>query len=117
MQSLQYDMEESFKKDIYKIKNYNQRVRIRLFKWFLILIKVHSRANLSQYIQSLNCFIRKKKKHISKTQKSASVLNKCSELVFLIIDITPAFWYSATLFSKKFVFPSNEMFSMKSNGF
>ncbi|KAG7235306.1 hypothetical protein INR49_002796 [Caranx melampygus] len=32
-------------------------------------------------------------------------------------DMTPILWYSPTRFSKKLVFPSREMFSMKSKGF
>ena len=32
-------------------------------------------------------------------------------------DMTPAFWYSPTRFSKKLVLPSSEMLSMKSKGF
>ena len=44
-------------------------------------------------------------------------MNTCSDAVDDFLLITPDFWYSATLFSKKFVFPSKEMFSMKSNGF
>ena len=46
-------------------------------------------------------------------QKSASRVNTCS----FVSDMTPLFWYSPTRFSKKFVFPSREMFSIKSNGF
>ncbi len=34
-----------------------------------------------------------------------------------LLDMTPIFWYSPTRFSKKFVFPSREMASMKSKGF
>jgi hypothetical protein len=32
-------------------------------------------------------------------------------------DITPAFWYYPTLFSKKLVFPCSEIISIQSNGF
>merc|ERR1719464_530623 len=48
-------------------------------------------------------------------QKSASVVKTASseQLPFIAI---PAFWYSPTFFSKKLVFPSREMFSMKSKG-
>lgn len=49
----------------------------------------------------------------SANQKSASSLNVLS----VAPDITPIRWYSPTLFSKKLVFPSREMFSMKSKGF
>lgn len=31
--------------------------------------------------------------------------------------MTPAFWYSPTLFSKKLVLPCNEIISIHSNGF
>lgn len=47
------------------------------------------------------------------SQKSASSLNVLS----VVPDITPILWYSPTRFSKKLVFPSREMFSMKSKGF
>uniref|UniRef100_A0A8D3E4M6 Galectin n=1 Tax=Scophthalmus maximus TaxID=52904 RepID=A0A8D3E4M6_SCOMX len=46
-------------------------------------------------------------------QKSASSLKVLS----VVPDITPILWYSPTRFSKKLVFPSREMFSMKSKGF
>lgn len=46
-------------------------------------------------------------------QKSASSLKVLS----VEPDITPILWYSPTRFSKKLVFPSREMFSMKSKGF
>mmetsp|Transcript_9352 Transcript_9352/g.20707 ORF Transcript_9352/g.20707 Transcript_9352/m.20707 type:complete len:226 (-) Transcript_9352:705-1382(-) len=40
-----------------------------------------------------------------------------SEAVRSNDSITPLFWYSATLFSKKFVFPSRLIISIQSNGF
>lgn len=46
-------------------------------------------------------------------QKSASNLKVLS----VGAAITPILWYSPTRFSKKLVFPSREMFSMKSKGF
>lgn len=44
-------------------------------------------------------------------------MEKLCVLCPLVADITPALWYSPTRFSKKFVLPSREMFSMKSKGF
>ena len=46
-------------------------------------------------------------------QKSASSTNFCS----VASDMTPLFWYSPTRFSKKLVFPSRLICSMKSKGF
>jgi len=47
------------------------------------------------------------------SQKSAFNLNCLS----FLSDIIPAFWYSPTLFSKKFVFPYNDIISIQSKGF
>lgn len=51
--------------------------------------------------------------HSSICQKSASRVKTLS----IVSAITAKRWYSATRFSKKFVFPSREIFSMKSKGF
>lgn len=59
--------------------------------------------------QTLQLFTRR----VMAPQKSASSLNVLS----VAPDITPILWYSPTRFSKKLVFPSREMFSMKSKGF
>merc|ERR1712194_557413 len=48
-------------------------------------------------------------------QKSAS--NEKPLASSLPADMTPAFWYSPTRFSKKFVVPCNEINSIQSNGF
>lgn len=47
------------------------------------------------------------------SQKSALILN-----YFSYLDaITPAFWYSPTLLSKKLVFPWRDIISIQSKGF
>lgn len=51
--------------------------------------------------------------HLPVCQKSASRVKTLS----IVSAITAKRWYSETRFSKKFVFPSREIFSMKSNGF
>jgi len=48
-----------------------------------------------------------------RNQKSAFTRNYLSSFEF----ITPAFWYSPTLLSKKFVFPCREIISIQSKGF
>ena len=53
------------------------------------------------------------------SQKSSSNEKSCRPELFAALlgdDVTPSFWYSATLFSKKLVLPSSERFSMKSKG-
>lgn len=51
--------------------------------------------------------------HLPICQKSASRVKTLS----IVSGITAKRWYSETRFSKKFVFPSREIFSMKSKGF
>merc|ERR1719396_36104 len=50
-------------------------------------------------------------------QKSASRTNPLAESSFAEVDdITPAFWYSPTRFSKKLVLPCKEISSIQSKG-
>ena len=54
-----------------------------------------------------------------KLQKTWCFSCSCTFVVFNIfmVAMTPAFWYSATLFSKKLVFPCREIISIQSKGF
>lgn len=54
-----------------------------------------------------------------KLQKTWCFSCSCTFVVFnvFMVAMTPAFWYSATLFSKKLVFPCREIISIQSKGF
>merc|ERR1719293_425620 len=47
------------------------------------------------------------------TSKAKPLLSSWPE----VVAMTPAFWYSPTRFSKKFVFPWSDISSIQSNGF
>lgn len=88
-------------------KLYSIRLRI---SWIKVLPTVFGDGHLVHgKTWTLQLFTRR----VVAPQKSASSLKVLS----VAPDITPILWYSPTRFSKKLVFPSREMFSMKSKGF
>ena len=100
----------------------HEQINIKMFTQKLVRSAhpniLYKRVNKSNLIKIAHAFAQNRRMFHWKgpgyvAQKSASRVKMRSSLVCL----TLAFWYSPTLFSKKFVFPWREIISIHSKGF